>query len=390
MPCLQTPIRHCGVSFVIDLIARDAYAISYRLLRRVTQTISDEKTRQSISYALLAAFSTLVFSTCVTTQPSGPSTDALQQLAVQNALYNAVTPFQDVLVWTIDRDNALSTHWVRGNRASGTIVASRSGLLLPANSGLWELREVEVEVPLCDCELWTKRKRIGECPRAEEVAFANLPRMVDLISGNEVELLPKPAPQEKESLVDSQFSSTVSITGSVGPYLFLSQSVERATCGEGHLSSNSMFRVFDLEGKQPVTVFDPDERQRVLEDEQTVAYEQFWSDPNVRIKSPGDLRLTRIDVGILPGVGLALGYQFTVQAVYADSKGNRSAYHRSTTIAAKKLPRALIPYAEFPSGLHRFVVLSEGIRIGGWVSITHDDIERLCSKNAFDLRNNTN
>ncbi len=381
----HTPVRRCIASLVIDLITYNVTANSYWLLWRVKQTVGHMKSRLSIFYSLLVAFSTMVFSSCVTTQPSGASTEKLQQLAAQAALYNAATPVQDVLVWTIGPDGALSTHWVRGNHASGTIVASRSGLLLPTRSGLWELGEVEVEVPLCDCELWTKRKRTGECPPAEEVAYANLPRMNDLITDSEVELVPRPAAQAEKSLLDSQFSSTVSVTGSVGPFLFISQSVERVTCGSGHVSSKSTFLVFDVESRQPVTLFEPDERQRMLENEQTVAYEQFRSDPNIRIKSPDDLQLTRIEVGLVPGVGLTLGYQFTARASFADSKGNRSEYVRSTTIAVKKLPRALIPYAEFPSGLQRFVVLDEGIRIGGWVPITNEGIARLRSKNAFDL-----
>lgn len=346
--------------------------------------------RPSVFFILRAAFIVLLLSNCATKQPLGTSTDALQELAVRAALYRAATTFQDVVVWTVDANDALTTHWVRGNRISATIVASRSGLLLPANSGLWELREVDVEVPLCDCELWTKRKRMGECPRAGESADVNLPIIVDLITGSEVELLPTTEVQEQASLIDSQYTSVVSITGSVGPYLFISKSVERTRCGDGNVLSDTTFLVFDINSKQRVTVFEPDERQKVLENEQMAAYEQFRSDPNIRIKSPEDLEFTRIDVGLLPGVGLALGYQFTARAFYADSQGNRSAYVRSTTITAEEIPRALVPYAEFPPGLYHFVMTSEEIRVGGWVSITLDDIGRLQNTNAFNLKNNTN
>jgi len=348
-----------------------------------------EKTEVIFSRTL-TTFSALIFSSCITAQPSGQSPDALQQLAAQAALYRAATPIEDVLVWTIDPDNGLATHWVRGNHASATIVASRLGLLLPANSELWELREVEVEIPLCDCELWAKKKQMGECPRAEEVAYASIPIMVNSVTGNTVELLFKPTTQEEESLVDKAFSLAVTVTGSVGPYLFISKTVERTPCGDGRVSSNSTFHVFNLASKRMVQLFEPEERQRMLEKEQTVAYEQFRTDASILIQSSEDLQLTRIEVDVVPGVGLTLGYQFTARAFFADSKGNRSTYVRSTTVAAKTIPQALVPFAEFPSGLHRVVVLKEGIRIGGWALLTSEVIEHLRIHNIFDQANNTN
>jgi hypothetical protein len=333
---------------------------------------------------LLLLFATIL-SACGSTQASGISTSELEQIALQEALERAAIPPQDVLVWTIDRDNKISSYWIKGSPASTVVIGSRSGLLFPASSGVWELRESEVELPLCDCELWMQQKMVGECPQAESGAASSLPQLVDLVSGKNVDLLPQEESQEKKHSIDSQVTSSVSITGSVGPYLFISHNVEKMPCGNGNPSSSSDFIVFDVEKGDPVDIFEPEERNSILETEQAEAFNNIKSDPNISAKSPSDIEFTQIEPELLLGSGLALSYQFTARAFYSGKKGGRSAYSRSATITAKKLPQALMPYATLPLGIQNVVVLSDEIRLGGWIPIEVNEEQQQAFKTAFGL-----
>jgi hypothetical protein len=332
-------------------------------------------------FSLFAA----VLSACGATQPSQISTSEIELMAAQEALQRAAIPPQDVLVWTIDRDNKILSYWIRGNPASAVIIGSHSGLLFPASSGVWELRDFEVENPLCDCELWTQQKMIGECPQAENGASAMMPRLVDLVSDKNVELLPQEEDQEKKSSIDSEFTSSISITGSVGPYLFISRTVERLPCGNGKTSSSSDYLVFDVDKGEPVDIFEPEERTRLLETEQTEAFEGIRSDPSISAESPSDLELTQIEPVVIPGSGLTLSYQFTTSVFFSDSKGGRSVYSRSVTVTAKQLPQALAPHASLPLGLQNVVVLSDEIRLGGWLLLDVNEEQQRALKSAFGL-----
>ncbi|MBN1655877.1 MAG: hypothetical protein JXA30_19075 [Deltaproteobacteria bacterium] len=339
-----------------------------------------------ILYLFFFTVFALIFSTCVSTHPSGVSAEEIEKIAAATTLRRATMPFQDVLIWTIDDDRALSSHWLRGNGTYETLVASRAGLLFPASSRLWELRQDEIEIPLCDCEKWIQSGRKDECPVSTEVAIARMPRLVDLVSTREVELLPSPIARENER-VERRFSSNVVIVGSVGPYLFISHTVERSPCDEGQATWSSDCYVFDVESEKRVDIITPEERRRILESEQTIAFEQFSGDANIKLKSPSDLELNLIEPVLQPGAGLALIYRFTATVFYADSKGNRSVYNRSVSVPAKKLPKALIPYAELPWGLENIVFIIPQIHIGGWLLIPEDVDQRRAVSRAFGLEN---
>ena len=128
---------------------------------------------------------------CGSRSPSsqGDSTEA--DVAIEAALIVANEPTQDVLIWTMDREDRITSHWLRGNRFGAVILASREGLLFPMTDGIWEIETRTVDLPLCDCDTWTENGMEGSCPVSNETATGESIVLVNLRNDDELSPVPQ-------------------------------------------------------------------------------------------------------------------------------------------------------------------------------------------------------
>lgn len=317
----------------------------------------------SMVYPMIAILS------CSGSNTSGLSLNEAEAKMAQTAMQQALAPLQDLIVWTYDQDRKISSYWVRANEITGILVASRTGMLFPIDTSFWELQQDMIEFPLCDCEQWRQNSMRGSCPEASTIGQGNVLKFVDMISNRELEIVPKKEIYKDIGFGDREYSFDVSLAGSIGPFLFVLFNVERIPCGANRKSSSSEYYIIDMRKEVQVDILEPLEWQRIAEEEQTEAFEQLQSDPNLDLRSPKDLCLTGIKPLFLSDRGLTVGYMFTSNASFADSNGNWSSYSRSTTVAAKHVPTALSPYIRVPLAVHRFIMLAPKASVGGWIPI---------------------
>ncbi len=336
-------------------------------------------------YALLFLSAALLCPGCGSRSPSsqGDSTEA--DVAVGVALIVANEPTQDVLIWTMDRDDRITSHWLRGNRFGAVILASREGLLFPMTDGIWEIETRTVDLPLCDCDTWTENGMEGSCPVSNETATGESIVLVNLRNGDELSPVPSPDAANEEDPAYTDHSFGAGVIASVGPYLFIRSVKEVLACGAAHNSWSSQFTVFDVARRETVEILTDEERSRILEEEQTAAFNEVRTDNLVTVDRPEDLELTTIKPGLLPGVGLTIHYQFTADSSFADSDDNWGSYSRSVIVPARNFPEALAPYAALPPAMSTFAVFSDNTRLGGWIPISGEGEQIAAIAKAFGV-----
>jgi len=297
-----------------------------------------------------------------------------EKLAQGVALGIALAPQQDVLVWTTDEEGRETSVWLRGNAHEAAVVASGPGVLIPIGTELWQWRETESAVALCDCDAWEPDQEGGPCPETLEPGWARSVELVELVSGETVELSRAPeGTDEDNGPTFTDYAAVAEPIASVGPYLFFRLEERSMTCGAAHGDWSSEFKVFDLVGRELVDPISPEERARILTAEQQTAYQLMADDRLVDIGGAEDLQLTMIEPRWTPG-GLGVIYQFTADASYADSDDNWGAYTRSVRVPARDLPLALVPFALLPDVLSGAITpVGSDVRVGGFAPIAGAD-----------------
>ncbi len=334
-------------------------------------------------YVLIFLSAALLHPGCGSRSPSsqGDSTEAAVAVGAALAIVNE--PTQDVLIWTMDREDRITSHWLRGNRFGAVILASREGLLFPMTDGIWEIETRTIDLPLCDCETWTDDGMEGPCPVSDETATGEIIVLVNLRNGEELFPVPLAETTDEEDPAFTDHSFAAAVIASVGPYLFIRSSEEILACGAAHNSWSSQFTVFDVAGRQTVEIITDEERAEIMKEEQTSAFNEIRSDNLVTVDRPEDLELTTIKPGLLPGVGLTIHYQFTADSSFSDSDDNWGSYSRSVTVPARNFPEALVPYAALPPAMSTFAVFSGDIRLGGWIPIAGEGDQIAALAKAF-------
>jgi len=279
-------------------------------------------------------------------------------------------PLQTVVLWVEDSDKNTHSFLIEGNKYGGSIWAMRPGILLLVNGQIREVVFDNVELPLCDCELWESEGMENSCPLAEEPATGTWPRLRDVKSGKLIDLLPPPSTDSDGEVFLGEFSFGAEIIATIGPYLFLKYGDQSVACGAAHGSWFSDFFVYDMSKDKIVDIFSAEEKAAILSNEQQAAFAQIREDPAAHSMAAEDLDFTLIKPTFVSGAGMTLNYQFTAEASFGDSDDNWGAYSRSVIVPAQSIPASLLMYAIIPPALSTFVALSPDIKVGGWIPVT--------------------
>lgn len=297
----------------------------------------------------------------------------------QPVIVPPLDPMQDVLLWTIDGEGLTATHWLRGNRQGGNLVASRTGIVLALPTGLYEIREREVELATCDCAAWEESGREGACPAGEAGSIGVALVAIRQPDGEEIPIAGPAQTQGEDGPIYGALESVAAVAASVGPFLFVRVDTRGTVCGESHETWSADFSVFDLTTGAPVELLTPEERARVLGREQAAAFKMFEGDNLARAARPEDLELTMMMPVLVPGAGITLRYQFSASSSFNASDGTWGAYTRSVDVLAAEVPAAIAPYSPIPPALVKFPIPGEGLAIGGFspISATGEELAAL-------------
>lgn len=306
------------------------------------------------------------------TLPTNSSKDGPsgEKIIAAMLLEQEMEPIQQVIFWTKNRDGSPFSHWIRGNKYGASFVASRPGIILPIGNAVWEIAFEELSLPLCDCQAWQQVAMEGECPQAIQTADGSWPYLVNLTTGERMELIPSPTTTNNQGVFPANFSFQASISASFGPYLLIDHSTKETTCQGNHGGNADHFDIFNIETGQIEEIFSPAELANIQENEQAQAFELLRKDPTVNIQSADDLQFTKVLPVFYNGLGMALSYQFTANSSYGESDHTWGSFRKTITVEGKKIPIALLPFAILQPAMYQLTLLGDETTVGGWMAMT--------------------
>ncbi|MRG98084.1 hypothetical protein [Polyangium spumosum] len=257
----------------------------------------------------------------------------------------------EILVWGTVNGRTRTTFRVAGD---GQVLGEQSGVVLATSRGELVWREREQEVKLGGCE--------GGAP--EE---ALEPGKV-----TQAWLAPRDA-QARQVVVDpssdgdgmAELSHGVELLGSVGPYLFVHESVYIFACG-AHGNSVSSFTLWDAEAGKPLDLLLELPNKEALARRAEPMLDEGDQDPEEARKQEDLPEL----VQIMPVYGLRGGLRVDAQFMrgdcYACSDGLWSSYTRSAVLPSDGMPERFAPWSTPPVALVKFLQSRAGFVLGGW------------------------
>jgi hypothetical protein len=242
------------------------------------------------------------------------------------------------------------TYRIDGSDPHGSVLGSEPGIVIAARGGEWTFTTTEIEVPTepCDGSMGVANDQPagdGKATRAELV----------LKGGSERQAVITP---DTPKVNDLQHS--VTLLGSVGPHLFLHETMYMYACG-AHGNTVASFSAWDAqEGKAFSALGEvPDvdalkaEGQRVLNETEDQDYAREEKPDLVELRPTYDARGKLGLMALLPR-----------GTCYTCSDGEWGSYTRSAQVKTS-LPR-LAPYVEAPPAVRVFLSAHPGFTMHGW------------------------
>ncbi len=283
-----------------------------------------------------------------------PEVEGAPAPAVVEAPEERVRP---VLVWGRDDEGLSYTWWVEREREGGWDVVGTTGVVVAIDGALhhWVVDEEPVATEL-DCELFETVPGTGEGTGAR--AFLE---RVD--GGDRREVLAPAAAEARES---AEWTESVRLLGSLGPYLFVERETYSYHCGAHGGTEHETF-VWDARTGEPVELYDAGARaalERVMEP----AAKQALADESdgESLLFGDEVHRTRVRPVFEPNGIVRMEHQWTGATCYACSDGEWGSYTVSTQLLTDELPPAVAPHAADIGDALRFLHGEvEGLVVGG-------------------------
>jgi hypothetical protein len=251
----------------------------------------------------------------------------------------------DLVVWGLDAREQPSTFWIERGAGGPRLVAVKPGIVIAAQGGLWRWSPATVTAPaLLDCGT------MG--PSAVHANDASLVEArLERLDGSLPRQVVVPAPREGAALAN-EYSHSVMLEGSVGPYLFVTDQAYVYDCG-AHGNVAAGFRVWNAERARIEDIragLPARERRRLAVQVHRALEGRFGPEPTdvehrVEARSVRPSRLAPL----IDATGrLALQHAYYTDTCYACGDGEWDSYARSARVASAVLPRSLRSFAQVP------------------------------------------
>jgi len=245
------------------------------------------------------------------------------------------------------------TYRLDASNDRGTVLGTEPGIVVAAHGSEWAWTTTTVKAPAIPCE-----KRTGGDHEAPAVESTVTRGKFMLKGGSEHQMvveaeLPAAANEVRED---------VTLTGSVGPYVFAHLTSYRYSCGPLRITVAG-FLAWDLEHEEAIEVLDEVTKTEALraQGQRQLNEDERDDDPEVRSDSP-DLVEVRpgFDANGKLGLTALLARVGTSGGDGTWSTGMRSV-QLSTPLSAR-----LTPYAEAPRAVRAFLRTHPGFTLQGW------------------------
>jgi hypothetical protein len=235
----------------------------------------------------------------------------------------------------------------------GEVLSSTEGIALMTSRGVARLRTTTVPVKRSPCA-WDADG--NELPKDKQARPATKATFVSMLAP-EGGVVPVGSDGSGE-LIDR--TTTSEVLGSVGPYLFVRETVTNDFCGNSYDDRGAQVIVRDLEGNVATRIDPTEDEAKKL---RAAADRALRARPNVELYDEPEITATTIR---FTGDKLAVSYQ--VSAVTCHGCGDKaySAYTHSVDLPAPALPKELEPYASAPKAVSAFLAANPGKKLGGY------------------------
>jgi hypothetical protein len=243
--------------------------------------------------------------------------------------------------------------------SEGNVVGTIDGIAIMTKKGLVRVTETKVPVATQPCERFDDKG--NELPRdqwdppqageATRMSLATAEGSVPFVS-----------PEAGDGANELQHSAE--IVASVGPYLFVRESMYAYACGAHGFTSVSAM-VYDVEQRAEVPMAPAKSDEAALRKRAALA---LTSDDGFDPDGEAGVELTEAQPE-WKGASLSLKFQFTAGTCYACGDGAWSSYTKSVALDAPALPRELAPYANPPEAVRKYLAKnakSANLKLGGF------------------------
>ncbi len=284
---------------------------------------------------------------------------------------SALADGQPVVFWTVDAEGGITSHWLDEHGA-----LTRPGLWMIGQGELVQVTGASSEHRLCDCEAWAAADFEGDCrPQKATSSETGLVQLGPGKGRGAVSAVLTP-----EAALDlGDYGSSVRITGSAGPWLFVEAWTSIYGCGAAHPNSSDAQWMWHVGEGRRVDVFgglvgDAEARQLVSAGE-TTATRLLEAREMVDEAEPEP-------VALRPGWSggsLSLDAIWSTWACYACGDGVWGSYSASVHLPAGLVPGALSAWTKVPARVVAFLGEHPELRLGGWSSAPAAQRERFAS-----------
>lgn len=245
------------------------------------------------------------------------------------------------------------TYRLRESGDRGVVLGSEPGIVIAAQGREWAWTTAKIKAPTVACE-----KRTGADHDAPAVESTMTHGRFILKGGSAYRMVRAPdLPTDANEVREN-----VTLTGSVGSYVFVHTSSYRYGCGSLGVTVAGFF-AWDLEHDQPVELLDEVVQTEALkaQGQRQLNKDKGDDDPEVRNDKP-DLVEVRPSYDALGQLSLTARL---ARVSSGDSDGEWSMGTRSALLRTP-LSARLRPYAEAPSAVRGFLNTHPGFTLHGW------------------------
>ncbi len=259
----------------------------------------------------------------------------------------------EVLLWGRTNEGPRTTFRVDG---SGRVLGEEPGVVITTSRGELVWHEREEEIVLGGCEEGGTRK---EALEPGKVTHAWLSPRED--QGRQIVV--DPSGSEGEGV--EELSHGVELLGSIGPYLFVHESVYIFACG-AHGNATAGFHLWDAEAGRAVDLLPDLPNNAAIAQRAERMLDEGDMDPEEARKEENLPELVQIVPFYGERGGLRVDAQFMRGDCYACSDGAWSSYTRSVVLPSEWMPERFAPWSTPPVAVVKFLQSRSGFVLGGW------------------------
>jgi len=258
------------------------------------------------------------------------------------------------LVWTRDADGEPRS-FVLDSR--GAEVSSEPGIGIAIDGKKWSYRTEPVDLPTTRCpDLGDPEgdDEMGERPAAEPGKGMR----ATLVRDGEPDRIVIEPPLHQEGA--EEIDHGVELVASVGPYLFLRESVYAYACG-AHGNVSVVPTTWDaLRGEAAVVP------AHLIDGPLAAAIAELNADDDTFLATEETTALGEVVPGYDARGDLVVGLRFAAPTCYACSYGDFGSYVKATVVDVPAIPAVLAPFATAPHAIGVFAAAHPDLAIGGY------------------------